>query len=234
MFWQVIISHGMGFLHDGVIIWKHFPRYWPFARGIHRSPVNSPHKGQWRRALRLSLICVWINGWVNNHETGDLRCQCAHYDVIVMSKNGSLSSKSKDLNCTHQFNGDIIYYVLPQIISPNTEITSFLFQMHHQSLLKPRDDLPICWEIFNRCCKNRFIFFSANDFTLTDMGKSLNHDVVMTWKRFLHYWPFVRGIHYLSIYSPHNGQWCGSPVLYLMLSRTNCGYGTNCRVAKGF
>ena len=36
--------------HDDVIKWKHFPRYWPFVRGIHRSPVNSPHKGQWRRA----------------------------------------------------------------------------------------------------------------------------------------------------------------------------------------
>ena len=32
--------------HDDVIKWKHFPRYWPFVRGIHRSPVNSPHKGQ--------------------------------------------------------------------------------------------------------------------------------------------------------------------------------------------
>ena len=30
--------------HDDVIKWKHFPRYWPFVRGIHRSPVNSPHK----------------------------------------------------------------------------------------------------------------------------------------------------------------------------------------------
>ena len=28
--------------HDDVIKWKHFPQYWPFARGIHRSPVNSP------------------------------------------------------------------------------------------------------------------------------------------------------------------------------------------------
>ena len=43
--------------------WKHFPCYWPFARGIHRSPVNSPHKGQWRGALIFSLICVRINGW---------------------------------------------------------------------------------------------------------------------------------------------------------------------------
>ena len=72
--------------HDGVIKWKHFPRYWPFVRGIHRSPVNSPHKGQWRRALMFSLICVWINGWVNNGEAGDLRRYRAHYDVTVMDK----------------------------------------------------------------------------------------------------------------------------------------------------
>ena len=44
--------------HDDVIKWKHFPRYWPFVRGIHRSPGNSPHKGQWRGALMFSLICV--------------------------------------------------------------------------------------------------------------------------------------------------------------------------------
>ena len=53
-------------------------------RGIHRSPVNSPHKGQWRGSLMLSLICAWINGWVNNGEAGDLRRHRAHYDVIVM------------------------------------------------------------------------------------------------------------------------------------------------------
>ena len=70
--------------HDDVIKWKHFPRYWPFVRGIHRSPVNSPHKGQWRGALMFSLICVWINGWVKNGEAGDLRRYRAHYDVTVM------------------------------------------------------------------------------------------------------------------------------------------------------
>ena len=70
--------------HDDVIQWKHFPRYWPFVRGIHWWPVNSPHKGQWRGALMFSLICVWINGWVNNREAGDLRCHRAHYDVTVM------------------------------------------------------------------------------------------------------------------------------------------------------
>ena len=71
-------------MHDDVIKWKYFPRYWPFVRGIHRSPVNSPHKGQGRGALMYSLIYVWINGWVNNREAGDLRRQRAHHDVIVM------------------------------------------------------------------------------------------------------------------------------------------------------
>ena len=70
--------------HDDVIKWKHLPRYWPFVRGIHRSPVNSPHKGQWRGALIFSLICAWINGWVNNREAGDLRRHRAHYNAIVM------------------------------------------------------------------------------------------------------------------------------------------------------
>ena len=70
--------------HDGVIKWKHFPRYWPFVRKIHRSPVNSPHKGQWRGDLMFSLICAWMNGWVNNRKAGDL-WHHTHYDVRVMS-----------------------------------------------------------------------------------------------------------------------------------------------------
>ena len=72
--------------HDNVIKWKHFSHSCPFVWGIHRSTMNSPHKGQWRRALMFSLICVWINDWVNNHEAGDLRRYRAHYDVIVMEK----------------------------------------------------------------------------------------------------------------------------------------------------
>ena len=48
--------------HDDVINWKHILRFWPFVRGIHRWPVDSPHKGQWRVTLTVSLICTWING----------------------------------------------------------------------------------------------------------------------------------------------------------------------------
>ena len=66
--------------HNNVIKWKHFPRYYPFVWGIHGSPVNSPHKGQWRGALMVSLVCTWTNAWVNNRDAGDLR----RHRVIVM------------------------------------------------------------------------------------------------------------------------------------------------------
>ena len=67
--------------------WRHhhFPRYWPSVWGIHRSSVNSPHKGQWRGVLVLSLISAWINSWVNNREAGDLRRHRTNYEIIVTS-----------------------------------------------------------------------------------------------------------------------------------------------------
>ena len=49
-------------LHDDAIKWKHFPRHWPFVRGIHRSPVN----------------------WANNREAGDFRHHRAHYNASVI------------------------------------------------------------------------------------------------------------------------------------------------------
>ena len=70
--------------YNDVIKWKHFPPYWPFMRGIHRSPVNSPQRGQWHGASMFSLICAWINGWVNNRESGDLRRHRANYDVTAI------------------------------------------------------------------------------------------------------------------------------------------------------
>ena len=84
---QIINEIWFGYLresfytHNDVIKWKLFPRYWPFVRGIQRSPVNSAHKGQWRRALMFSSICTWIDV---NREAGDLRRHRAHDDIIVM------------------------------------------------------------------------------------------------------------------------------------------------------
>ena len=64
--------------------WKYFPCYWPFVRGIHRTPVDSPHKDQWRGALVFSLICAWTNGSANNRDAGDLSHPHVHYDVTVI------------------------------------------------------------------------------------------------------------------------------------------------------
>ena len=50
---------------------------------IHRSPVNSPHKGQWRRAL-IFFYLRSINALVNDREAGDLRRHRAHYDVTLV------------------------------------------------------------------------------------------------------------------------------------------------------
>ena len=52
--------------HDDVIKWKHFPGYWPFVRGIHRSPVVFLPKASDVEPLMFSLICAWTNGWTNN------------------------------------------------------------------------------------------------------------------------------------------------------------------------
>ena len=81
----VALIHGCPKLkHDDVIKWEHFPCYWLSVRGIHRSPVDSPHKGQWRGALMFSLICAKTNGWANNRGADDLRRHLAHHDVTVM------------------------------------------------------------------------------------------------------------------------------------------------------
>ena len=50
----------------------------------HWWPVDSPHIGQWRRALMFSLICASTNCWANNRNTCEWRCHNALYGVTVM------------------------------------------------------------------------------------------------------------------------------------------------------
>ena len=106
--------------HDDIIKWEHFPRNWPFVRGIHRSPVNSPHKGQWRRALMFSLICVWINDCVY------LRRHLEHYDVIIRTtEDDPVSARSSD-----------------QIRGPNPEVHFITNFRWHRPCRKRSPD---CW-----------------------------------------------------------------------------------------
>ena len=62
--------------------------------------------------LTFSLICVRINGWVNNGEAGDLRRHRAHYDVIVMNKHiwyreswGGMHQLHRDVSAKEIWNG---------------------------------------------------------------------------------------------------------------------------------
>ena len=51
---------------------------------------NSPVTGEFpaqkpvTRSFMFSLICVWMNDWVNNYEAGDFRRHGGHYGVTVM------------------------------------------------------------------------------------------------------------------------------------------------------
>ena len=52
--------------HDDVIKWEPFQRYWPFLWGVHRSLVNSTHKGQWRGAFSV-FFHLRLDNWLSKH-----------------------------------------------------------------------------------------------------------------------------------------------------------------------
>ena len=68
-------------LYD-VMKWKHFPRYGPFCAGKSLVTGEFPSKGQRRRALMFSLICVSTNGRVNNRDADYLRRRRAYYAMV--------------------------------------------------------------------------------------------------------------------------------------------------------
>ena len=110
--------------HVYVTKWKYFPRYRPFVRGIHRSPVNSPHKGQWCGALIISLTSAWTNGWVNNGDAGDLRHHRAHYDIIVMLGWTTKRRLSKNQDSPTLFG--IVYIIDTHAIQWNGNVVSLM------------------------------------------------------------------------------------------------------------
>ena len=89
-------------VYDDIIKWKYFLCYCPFVRGIHRSPVDSPHKGQWRGTFMFSLICIWTNDWTNNRDAGDLRHHCTQYDVTVMIRYWLVAENFMTSSCIHE------------------------------------------------------------------------------------------------------------------------------------
>ena len=169
---------------------------------VHRSP----NKVQWRRALLFSLICAWINVWVNNRK--------AHYDVTVMCAIYHVTNK--------------VYLLLWRILLQLSK--SDCFQDHNRSGVKSarmnlqlvhhlatcfcwdRDDV-IKWKHFLRYWPFvRGIHWSHGALMFSSICVWLmsHHDDVIKWKHFPRYWPFVRGIHRSPVNSPHKGQRLGA------------------------
>ena len=123
-------------IHDDVIKWKHVPRYWPFVWWIHRSQVNSPHKGQWRGALVFSLICVWINGCVNNGEAGDLRRYRSHYDVTVIISRSRPKSRTRF----------VISWSYQNVLQHPKPCSSIYVLVYMVIIVSSNDASPIWWQ----------------------------------------------------------------------------------------
>ena len=153
-----------------------FPRYWPFVRAIHRSPVNSPHKGQWRGALVFSFICARINGWVNNRKAGDLRRHRGHYDVNVMCcanyiYQSDVTFKRWPSDSPHKGPTMLMVIVYPKKSSCNNEILSdfyYWLQCTHARCQDTSWTNVVNWTIANKLQlnfnQNVYIFIQVNAF----------------------------------------------------------------------
>ena len=58
--------------HDDSMPCKGFPHYWPFVRGIHRSPMDSPHTGSVMRSFDIFFPLSLKRCWINCRVAGDL------------------------------------------------------------------------------------------------------------------------------------------------------------------
>ena len=117
--WRLIYTRPE--FHDDVIKCKHFPRRWPFVRGIHRSPVNSPHKGQWRGALMFSLIRLnkrLIKQWRRRWFETPMRSLWRHYNVPFCSIfNTDLSTEMCLSPRVQAMNSELYSYPTPVMIT---------------------------------------------------------------------------------------------------------------------
>ena len=156
-----------------------FPRYWSFVQGIHRSPVNSPHKGQWQGALMFCLILAWMNGWVNNRGAGDLRRHRAHCDVTVIFVK----------RC------DVITHTCHHFYAITIRWTSPAFDVH-ESRQFPDDPPPGVWGEYRSTSGQQPLI--AAFFKKIWIEPWWRHQM----ETFPRYWFFVRRIHWSPVNLP--------------------------------
>ena len=87
-----------------------------YLRRIYRSPVNSPHKGQWRGVLMFSLICA-LNKWFSKQSWGwwfetPLRSLWRHGNEMIYADRSLSRCQRPSKNCSkHYILGKLHTYV---------------------------------------------------------------------------------------------------------------------------
>ena len=137
--------------------WRHqmetFSALLALCAGNSPVPVNSLHKGQWRGALMFSLICAWMNDWVNSRDAGDFRRHCGHYDVNVMppewTKTSGTVSSGMTSPCTltnwtsaslwHRIMASRIILMLPPKLITSLAVTAEKSQNYKVTALRLTD-----------------------------------------------------------------------------------------------
>ena len=69
----------MARLHDDVMTWKFFLKYWPFMRAIHWSPSSTGFPSQKASILSACLVFTWTGCWPNTQIASDL----THWGLVM-------------------------------------------------------------------------------------------------------------------------------------------------------
>ena len=187
--WPGVMVSLTGWLanHDDVIKWKHFPHNWPKKTPKLRvtglcagnSPVNTPHKGQWRGALVFSLICTWTNGWVNNRDADDLRRHRANYDVTLMAiivlanlHREVASQKTKRNPTSCKFSTDNFF---PQHENPGNNCDQTILRIYNQNATLFNASIyldALIYKLEHACLSNFNLFSNTSPSTLIDVSET--------------------------------------------------------------
>ena len=120
-------NNPIALMHDDIIKWKHFPRYWPICGLTSQWPMTQSFD------ILLDLYLKKNNGWANNWDTGDLRRHCAHYDITVIIDgyfNGIGATTCLPLsNCPNARN--VIYYLCSRSMPRHTKTQESTNQLNY-------------------------------------------------------------------------------------------------------
>ena len=173
--------------HDGVIIWKHFPHYWPIVRGTHRSPLVSPCNG-WKSVCFFVVLYYYLS--YNSYLVTCIKTIAVlrSYISMMTAKCGSIF-RVAGLLCGEPITGG--FPLQGWVIRMCLCCVALLSIL--QSLFN---------YIYKSNCSSSFLY---------------THDDVMIWKHLPHCWPLVWGSHRSPVASPCKSWKCVCSFLWCII-----------------